>query len=71
MRELVEKEKELLQQLEEAKGNDGAEVEVKGKGGKGAAKASKSPEEIQEEISKLIAADTSGWILQDFPRNIN
>jgi hypothetical protein len=70
LRDLVEKEKELLVQLEEAKANDGAEVDPKAKGGKGA-KATKSPEEIQEEIVKLIAADTSGWILIDFPRNIN
>lgn len=70
LRDLVEKEKELLVQLEEAKANDGAEVDPKAKGGKGA-KATKSPEEIQEEITKLIAADTSGWILIDFPRNIN
>lgn len=71
MRELVEKEKELLAQLEEAKASDGVEVEAKGKGGKGGGKAAKTPEEIQDEIVKLIAADTSGWILQDFPRNIN
>lgn len=70
LRDLFEKEKELLVQLEEAKANDGAEVDPKAKGGKGA-KAAKSPEEIQDEITKLIAADTSGWILIDFPRNIN
>ena len=70
LRDLVEKEKELLIQLEESKANDGAEADPKAKGGKGA-KATKSPEEIQEEITKLIAASTNGWILLDFPRNIN
>ena len=69
MRELVEKEKELLVQLEEAKASEGQEVDPKAKG-KGA-KATKTPEEIEAEIVQLIAADTSGWILQDFPRNIN
>lgn len=68
MRDLVEKEKELLQQLEDAKANEGAEVDPKAKG---KPKATKSPEEIQEEITKLVAADNSGWILMDFPRNIN
>jgi len=50
LRDLFEKEKELLVQLEEAKANDGAEVDPKAKGGKGA-KATKSPEEIQGEIT--------------------
>jgi hypothetical protein len=47
LRDLVEKEKVLLAELEEAKNNEGAEVDPKAKG---KPKASKSPEEIQAEM---------------------
>jgi adenylate kinase family enzyme len=58
-----------LDQLEEAKGNEGAEADPKAKGGKG--KASKSPAEIQDEIAALYKTEVEGWILIDFPRNLN
>mmetsp|Transcript_21955 Transcript_21955/g.34103 ORF Transcript_21955/g.34103 Transcript_21955/m.34103 type:complete len:399 (+) Transcript_21955:2478-3674(+) len=68
MRENIEKEKELLEQLEDARANDGGDADPKGKG-KG--KATKSPQEIQQEIDDLKALEVNGWILIDFPRNLN
>jgi len=47
LRDLVEKEKVLLAELEEAKNNEGAEVDPKAKG---KPKATKSPEDIQAEM---------------------
>ena len=69
MRENILKEKELIEQLEEAKANEGADADPKGKGKGG--KASKSPAEIEQEIQDLKALEVTGWILVDFPRNLN
>lgn len=65
MRSNIDKEKELLEQLEEAR-NESAEVDPKKKG-----KGVRSPQEIQDEINNLLSFDKSGWILLDFPRNLN
>ena len=35
------------------------------------AKGARSPEEIQDELNQLLSFDKSGWILMDFPRNLN
>ena len=72
MRERIDKEKDLLEQLEEAKGNEATEADAKGgKGGKGGKGAAKSPMEIEDEIENLLRVEASGWILLDFPRNLN
>ena len=68
MRENIAKEKDLLEHLEEAKQNEGADADPK-KGKQ--TKASKSPQEIQQELEDLKALDVNGWILFDFPRNLN
>lgn len=65
--EKIAKEKELLEQLEEAKANEGADADPKGKKG---SKAAKSPAEVQEELNQLLAPDINGWVLVDFPRNL-
>jgi adenylate kinase family enzyme len=46
--------------------------ETKAKG-KGTAKKDnvKSTKDIREEITQLLAVQKDGWILVDFPRNIN
>ena len=68
MRGKYEREKELLDQLEEAKQNENVDPDPKAKGGK--AKAAKTPAEIQEEITALLAFEVNGWLLVDFPRNL-
>jgi hypothetical protein len=65
MRANIEKEVELLEQLEEAK-NETAEADPKKKG-----KGARTPQEIQDELDQLLSFDKSGWILMDFPRNLN
>jgi hypothetical protein len=65
MRANIDKEVELLALLEEAK-NEAVEADPKKKG-----KCARSPEEIQDEITQLLSFDKSGWILMDFPRNLN
>lgn len=67
MREKLEKEKELLDQLEEAKANEQADPDPK----KGKGKAAKTPGEVQDEIDALLKAEWDGWLLVDFPRNLN
>lgn len=54
-----------MEQLEEAK-NESAEVDPKKK-----AKGARTPQEIQDEINNLLSFDKTGWILMDFPRNLN
>lgn len=68
MRETIAKQNELNEQLEEARANEGVEVDPKAKG-KG--KATKSVAEIEAEIQALQALEVDGWILVDFPRTIN
>jgi hypothetical protein len=70
MRNNLVKEKELLEQLEEAKANENVEADPKAKGGKGA-KVTKTPHDVQNEIDTLLRPEINGWILIDFPRNIN
>ena len=65
MRATIDKEVELLEQLEEAK-NEAADADPKKKG-----KGAKTPQEIQDELDQLLSFDKSGWILMDFPRNLN
>jgi adenylate kinase family enzyme len=67
LRDKIEKEKELREQLQEARANE-TEVDPKGKGKKTSAK---SPDEIEHEIKLLLSPHINGWILIDFPRNIN
>lgn len=71
MRENLAKEKELLEQLEEANATDRQEADpkAKGKGAKGG--VAKTPEEIKAEIEQLLSVEMSGWVLMDFPRTIN
>lgn len=61
------KETELFEQLEDAKQNEGADVDPKGKG---KVKAAKSVQEVQEELNTLMSFEKKGWILLDFPRNL-
>lgn len=68
MRQNLVKEKELLEQLEEAKQNEGVDADPKAKKG---AKAVKTPADIQSEIDALLRPEVNGWVLVDFPRNIN
>ena len=68
MRNRMAKETELLEQLEEAKQNEGTEVDPKGKG---KPKAVKSAQEVQEELNALMSFEKKGWILLDFPRNLS
>lgn len=69
MKDNLMKHKELMQELEEAKSQDGSALDLKAKG-KGA-KASKTPQEIQAEIDSLMGIEINGWMLIDFPRTIN
>ena len=76
MRANLEKETELLEQLAEAKENEVPQAETNAKappakGGKGAKNAVKSAKEIQDDIDDLMSVEKNGWILLDFPRNIN
>jgi adenylate kinase family enzyme len=66
LRDKIQKESDLLEQLEEAKNGDPADADPKAKG----KKAGKAPEEIEAEIKSLLQPDISGWILIDFPRDI-
>lgn len=65
MRASIEKEAELLELLEEAK-NEAADADPKKKG-----KGARTPQEIQDELDQLLSFEKSGWILMDFPRNLN
>ena len=67
MRARIAKEAELLEQLEEAKANEGAEVDPKAKG---KPKAVKSVQEVKDELDALLSFEKTGWILVDFPRNL-
>lgn len=68
MRNNIVKEKELLEELEAAQLAGQVEADPKAKG---KPKAVKSVDDIQAEINQLLKAQVSGWILVDFPRNIN
>lgn len=65
LREIIAKEQELLIQLQEGE----AVVDDKQKGKK-APVGAKSPQDIEEEIKALMKPAISGWVLIDFPRNI-
>lgn len=67
LRDKIQKEKDLLEQLDEAKNGDPADADPKAKGKKG---GGKTPEEIEADIKTLLQPDISGWILIDFPRDI-
>lgn len=67
-REKIAKEKELLEQIEEAKAAEANEAaDPKGKGKKGAAK---SAAELEDDLTQLLSLDRSGWLLVDFPRTL-
>jgi len=73
MRDNLVKQKDLQDQLEEAKTNEMSEPDLgkaaKGKGGGKA--ATKTPSEIMAEIRALQSIELNGWVLIDFPRTIN
>ena len=65
LREIIQKEKEILEQ--EVGLGEPAEDKKGKKGGGGA----KTAQDIENEIKDLLKPDISGWILIDFPRNIS
>jgi len=75
MRANLDKKKELQEQLNEAKENEVSQPDLGGKapakGAKGAKNVAKSSKEIQDEIDELMSIEKNGWLLLDFPRNIN
>ena len=64
---VAEKSRQLLAALREREAkNEAADADPKKKG-----KGAKTPQEIQDELDQLLSFDKSGWILMDFPRNLN
>lgn len=67
-RDKIAKEKELREQIEEAKAaeaNEAADPKAKGKKG-----AARSAAELQDDLKQLLSLDKSGWVLVDFPRTL-
>ena len=65
----IAREKELVEQLAELEDTQVA-ADPK-KGGKGAPKGGKSPDEtIREELESIRTVQPKGWVLLDFPRNL-
>lgn len=69
LREVITKEKELLEQISEAKAIEALPDDPKAKNAKKG--GAKSPQEFEEELFQLLKPEISGWVLVDFPRNIN
>lgn len=68
------REKELIEQLAEMEDSHVAAPEDKKKGGKGAAKGGKggaSDESLKDELESIRSLQKKGWILIDFPRNLD
>lgn len=65
----VIREREIVQQLAELE--DTIASSDPKKGGKGAAKGGKPPEEtLRDELEQIRSLEMKGWILLDFPRNL-
>ena len=67
----IQREKEIVEQLAELEDSQ-APADDKKKGGKAAAKGAKAPDEsLKEELESIRTVRPRGWILVNFPRNLN